>query len=528
MAQTINTNIASLNAQRNLSASQASLSTSIQRLSSGLRINSAADDAAGLAISQRFTSQINGMNQAARNANDGISLAQVAEGALGGASDILQRIRELAVQSANATNSASDRQALNAEVSQLTSELNRIAQTTNFNGRNLLDGSFTSAAFQVGANANQTITATSANFSTSAYGNYRIGAKAASPTDSRGDLTMGSTPYAVVAQGGTGGASSIAGGNLIISGAFGTSTITYGAGTSAQDMAAKVNAVAETTGVTATARTQIGMGNFVAGASYTLQVASLNTTSAPVTVSFTVNNPITADGLSEAAKAFNDSASKTGVTATVDAAGTGLVLTNDAGQDIRVLNNSAAASTFDLTQADATASTPATALAGAGMTGIAGMAGGGAFGTDDSVVTGQITLDSSKSFSATDSAGAAAGGGFLTQATAAASQMQKVQDMDVSTVDGANRTLAIVDAAIAAISGQRAAYGALQSRFQTAIENLNTSSENMSASRSRIQDADFAAETANLSRAQILQQAGTAMVAQANQIPQGVLALLKG
>ncbi|MFT3813676.1 MAG: flagellin [Acidovorax sp.] len=527
MAQTINTNIASLNAQRNLNASQASLSTSIQRLSSGLRINSAADDAAGLAISQRFTSQINGMNQAARNANDGISLAQVAEGALGGASDILQRIRELAVQSANATNSASDRQALNAEVSQLTSELNRIAQTTNFNGRNLLDGSFTSAAFQVGANANQTITATSANFSTSAYGNYRIGAKAASATDSRGDLTMGSAANAVVAQGAI-GTSSIAGGQLDISGAFGSAAIAYGAGTSAQDMAAKVNAAAETTGVTATARTQIGMGGFVAGASYTLQVASLNTTSAPVTVSFTVSNPITADGLSEAAKAFNDSASKTGVTATVDAAGTGLVLTNDAGQDIHILNNSAAASTFSLTNADATASTAATALAGTGMTGIAGMDGTGAFGTDDAVVTGQITLDSSKSFSATDSAGAAAGGGFLNQATAAASQMQKVQDMDVSTVDGANRTLAIVDAAIAAISGQRAAYGALQSRFQTAISNLNTSSENMSASRSRIQDADFAAETANLSRAQILQQAGTAMVAQANQIPQGVLALLKG
>ena len=174
MASTINTNIASLTAQRNLGISQASLNTTINRLSSGLRINSAKDDAAGLAISERFTTQIRGMNQAARNANDGISLAQVAEGALKSSADILQRIRELAVQSANATNSASDRMALNAEVNQLTAELDRIAKTTNFNGRNLLDGSFTSAQFQVGANAHQTITATSSNFSTSAYGNAHV------------------------------------------------------------------------------------------------------------------------------------------------------------------------------------------------------------------------------------------------------------------------------------------------------------------------------------------------------------------
>ena len=521
MAATINTNVSSLTAQRNLGMSQASLNTSIQRLSSGLRINSAKDDAAGLAISQRFTSQINGLDQAVRNANDGISLAQTAEGALGSSSNILQRIRQLAVQSANATNSASDRQAMNAEVNQLTSELNRIAQTTNFNGRNLLDGSFTSAAFQVGANANQTITATSSNFSTSAYGNYRIGAKAATATDSSGDLTLGSTANAVVAQGAV-GASAVAGGTLQIDGAYGSKTITYAAATSAKDMAAKVNAETETTGVSATARTQVGLGGLTAGSAYTLKVASNNGTGAPVTVSFTVGSTVNADGLSAAAKAFNDAASKTGVTASVSSDGTRIVLTNDSGADIHIVNDSVAANTIAVTNADGTA------LAGGAGASIAGAAGAGAFGTDDLVVTGQIVLDSSKSFSATDSAGAAAGGGFLTVATAAASQMQKVQDMDVSTVDGANRTLAIVDAAIDAISGQRANYGALQSRFESTVTNLQTSSENMSASRSRIQDTDFAAETANLSRAQILQQAGTAMVAQANQLPQGVLALLRG
>ena len=521
MASTINTNIASLTAQRNLGISQSSLNTSIQRLSSGLRINSAKDDAAGLAISERFTTQIRGMTQAARNANDGISLAQVAEGALGGAGNILQRVRELAVQSANATNSASDRQALNAEVNQLTSELDRIAKTTEFNGRKLLDGSFTSAAFQVGANANQTITATSSNFSTNAYGNYRIGGTAATTTGGAGDLTLGSTPNAVVAQGKV-GASGITGSTLTVNGAYGSVAIPYPAGASAKDMAALVNAQTEKTGVSASARTEIGLSGLSPATSYTLKVASDNGSGQAVTVSFTVGSPLNNDSLGDAAKAFNDAAAKTGVVARVNDTGTGLVLTNAAGNDIKIVNDSVAANTINITDA------AGGALVGGAGVGIAGQAGAGAFGTNDIVVTGQLTLDSSKSFSAVDGAGAAAGGGFLNVAAAAGSQIQTVQNMDVSTVDGANRTLAIVDSAIAAISGQRANYGALQSRFETAIANLNVSSENMSAARSRIQDADFAAETANLSRTQILQQAGTAMVAQANQIPQGVLALLKG
>ena len=519
MAATINTNVASLTAQRNLGMSQASLNTSIQRLSSGLRINSAKDDAAGLAISERFTSQIRGLNQAVRNANDGISLAQTAEGALASSGNILQRVRELAVQSANATNSASDRQALNAEVNQLTSELDRIAKTTDFNGRKLLDGSFTSAAFQVGANANQTITATSSNFSTSAYGNYRIGGKVAATTGGAGDLTLGSTACAVVAQGDV-GASNIGGGTLDVNGAYGNETITYAAGASAKDVAALVNAQTEKTGVSATARTEIGLSGLTAGNSYTLKLASDNSDANAVTISFTVGAQLNNDGLSDAAKAFNDAAAKTGVTARVNDTGTGLVLTNAAGNDIKVVNDSVAANTINVTNADGTA------LAGGAGASIAGAGGTGAFGTDDLVATGQITLDSSKSFSAVDSGGGASGG-FLLAATSTASQIQTVQNMDVSTVDGANRTLAIVDAALSAISGQRASYGALQARFESTVNNLQTTSENTSAARGRILDADFAAETANLSRSQILQQAGTAMVAQANQLPQGVLALLR-
>ena len=524
MASTINTNIASLTAQRNLGISQASLNTTINRLSSGLRINSAKDDAAGLAISERFTTQIRGMNQAARNANDGISLAQVAEGALKSSADILQRIRELAVQSANATNSASDRMALNAEVNQLTAELDRIAKTTNFNGRNLLDGSFTSAQFQVGANAHQTITATSSNFSTSAYGNYRIGARAAEVDNSMGDLTIGSATGSVLAQGAVSG-SAIGSGTISINGAFGKADIDYPAGSTAAEVTALINAQTEKTGVSASARTEIQLGGFASGAtapvSYTLLLSSNNDTGQAVGLSFTVGVPVNADSLSDAAKAFNDTAAKTGVTARVSNDGQGIVLTNAAGNDIKLINNSTAG---DLTIYQPNTN-PLTVISGASALNAIPAATTWSVG-DASVVTGQITLDSSKSFTATSNPGGDPGS-FLGTTDPRPSQLQKAQDMDVSTVDAANRTLAIVDSAIAAISAQRANYGALQSRFETTIANLNISSENMSASRSRIQDADFAQETANLSRTQILQQAGTAMVAQANQIPQGVLSLLK-
>src|SRR3954470_24034755 len=196
MPQVINTNVASLNAQRNLTTSQGQLATALQRLSSGLRINSAKDDAAGLAISERFTTQIRGLNQAVRNANDGISLAQTAEGALGETGNALQRIRELAIQSANSTNSASDRAALNAESSQLLAEIQRNGLTTQFNGQNILDGTFSSAQFQVGANANQTINATISSAQTSSLGSYQVtsGGTAVNGTAlASGDLTINGT-----------------------------------------------------------------------------------------------------------------------------------------------------------------------------------------------------------------------------------------------------------------------------------------------------------------------------------------------
>src|SRR5690606_13675598 len=266
MASVINTNVASLNAQRNLTGSQGAMNTAIQRLSTGLRINSAKDDAAGLSISQRMTSQINGLSQAARNANDGISLAQTAEGALNSAGDILQRIRTLAVQSSNGTNASTDRASLNAEVQQLTQELQRIATTTQFNGLNLLDGSFTTANFQVGANANQTITASSANFQTNAYGNYRIGGLAAYKSNGIGDMTVGTTSTsgasgygdAWLAKKGTDGnnsavAGATAAGQFQLTSATGTYDVLYNSGASASDIAAAVNRL--NSGVTASALT---------------------------------------------------------------------------------------------------------------------------------------------------------------------------------------------------------------------------------------------------------------------------------
>ena len=492
MASTINTNISSLTAQRNLGTSQASLNTSIQRLSSGLRINSAKDDAAGLAISERFTSQIRGLNQAVRNANDGISLSQVAEGALAGSGNILQRVRELSVQSANATNSASDRKAIQAEVGQLLSELDRISVTTEFNGQKLLDGSFGSATFQVGANANQTITATTGNFRTTTYGAQLKGSNAQQAT---------AAPAASAAA------------TVVIDG-LQRGTANVNAADSAAKIAAAVNAISNTTGVTATAR-NVTEVKVTAIGSFSLAVNGDDAATAS-TITFNAKDP---KDLSEDVKTFNDVSSKTGITAKVNQAGDGILLVNEAGSNIKIVNNSNTTGGGNLSMASLDA--PATATATDGQykfvaTPLAINAGG-----DTGISLGTVEFASDKGFTLSGDST------YVTGTGAGASSLASVNTIDVSTVEGSTKALKVIDAALAAVNGQRASFGALQSRFETTIANLTTSSENMSASRSRIQDADFASETANLSRSQILQQAGTAMVAQANQIPQGVLSLLK-
>lgn len=490
----INTNIASLNAQRNLSSSSMSLSTSLQRLSSGLRINSAKDDAAGLAISERFTAQIRGMDQARRNANDGVSLSQTAEGALSKMGDILQRVRELAVQSANATNSASDRLAINAEVGQLTSELDRFAQSTEFNGLKLLDGSQASSVFQVGANANQTITATTANFRTTAYGSNQVGSTTATS----------SGVYSTAYSGPVTGAAVTASGNVLIQGGAASGQISVAVTDSAKDIADKINQQTQT-GVRASARTETTLA-FGATGSYTLNAFGNN--SSGQTVTFNITNTATASGLADAVTQFNNQSSKTGITAALNSTGTGVVLTSDTGNNITL------------------------AVASGGNAG-AVSGGGAALATGASgamTIAGQVLLDSDKSYTVSTS-GAALGASVFGAAVAAGSQvtssLQSVSGLDVSNVANATQALRIVDSALAVVNGQRANFGALQSRFESAIGNLQISSENMSAARSRIQDADFASETANLSRNQILQQAGTAMLSQANKLPQQVLQLLQ-
>ena len=396
MASTINTNVQSLNAQRNLGVSQNSLATSMQRLSSGLRINSAKDDAAGLAIAERMGTQVRGINQAARNANDGVSMAQTAEGALGTIGNNLQRIRELAVQSRNATNSDGDRSAMNSEVQQLKQEIQRVAEQTDFNGTKLLDGSFKNQAFQVGANQGQTINISQiANANINDLGDWKSAVTPASVTGVKPLGTGNPADFAAI----TGTDFEITGTNA--DGSAGTSTaIVVGAATNAGErttaLVNAINAQTHNTNVTAS----------VVNGALSLQSTTGN---------FTLTGAAIETGLAPA--------------------------------------------------------TTANFAAGTGKTGFAAL--------------------------------------------------------DISTTDGADNAILAMDAAIKSVNSSRADLGAIQNRFSSVVDNLNTNSENISASRSRIMDADFAQETANLSRSQILQQAGTAMVAQANQLPQGVLSLLR-
>jgi len=497
MSSVINTNIASLNAQRNLSTSQTSLQTSIQRLSSGLRINSAKDDAAGLAISDRMTSQINGMTQATRNANDGVSMAQTAEGALSSSGDILQRIRQLAVQSSNASNTSSDRQALQTEVGQLGSELNRIAQTTSFNGQNLMDGSMGTATFQVGANAGQTIQATGTNFLTNVYGNNEMVADEAAVNNANTNV-----------------ATKV--GALTINGSLGSAAIDTANTDTAKTIAANINNQTGSTGVTATAKTTASLK---LGTSDSFQFSLKSDNGTAVTISFSTGATVgSATDYASGIAAINAQTANTGVTAEYDQKNNSIKLTNSTGNDINLVNTSTAANgKFDVQSYKADGS----------LTAVNDMKAANA----KSFVNGTVTLDSNNSFSMVDAGSGLALTTSTTSAgtaTANGSKLQSVASIDVSSYAGAQTAIKIADAALAAVDNQRAQYGALQNRFSSTISNLASSNENLSASRSRITDTDFAAETANMTRSQILQQAGTSMLAQANSLPNGVLSLLRG
>ena len=496
MPQVINTNVPSLTSQRALNSSQSALQVSLQRLSTGLRINSAKDDAAGLAISERMTSQIRGLNQAARNANDGISLSQTAEGGLSTMGDLLQRMRELSVQAANGTNSTSDRAQLQAEVLQLTQEVNRVATTTQFNGQNVIDGTLTGAQFQVGANANQTISVSIASSKASDIGNYTVTSQTGTgiATATLGTATLDFTatsPNGFVAQ------------TLSISGNGTTaSTGVLAKGTSAKAIATSVNGFTATTGVTARATSTATIAGVTAGA---VSFRLVGQNAAPVTISATVSS--TTD-LAAIAQAVNAQSGTTNITATSDKSGN-LVLTDNSGNDIKVGNLSGAGAGLTGAKIKGGNATLATFVA----TGAAG---------DTAIVGGKVDFDSANGFTIATNTGTT----FLT-GPSVGSTLSPISALDISTTAGANNALATVDAALTQINNSRAALGAVQNRFSSTITNLQSTSENLSAARSRIQDADFAAETANMTRNQILQQAGTAMLSQANQLPQNVLSLLR-
>ena len=406
MGMSINTNVVSINAQRNLGLSGNSLATSMQRLSSGLRVNSAKDDAAGLAIAERMNTQVKGLAVASRNANDGISLAQTAEGALGKVGDMLQRMRELAVQSGNATNSKTDREALQAELKQLRDEVDRVAKTTSFNGAKLLDGSFTGAVFQVGANSGDNIT---------------VGALANTKVTELGTSTYGTSQAAVAGQ------------TSMVSGI-----------------------------VSATAADRSVVVSGANGVSKTVEIAQ----DANVTED---------EALGKVLAAINSVTADTGVVA----------LLSDDGEKIDYRF-----------EADMNATSPTAGLAAAYIK----------FGAAD-------TVDLVAAAGVKEVSGAAGGKG--------------IDKIDIGTQAGAWEALQRIDNAIDKVNSARGELGAIQTRFEKTVENIDIQNENLTAARGRVVDADFAQETANLSRTQILQQAGTAMVAQANQLPQQVLSLLR-
>jgi len=507
MAATINTNVQSLTAQRNLSTSQSSLATSMQRLSSGLRINSAKDDAAGLSIAERMTSQVRGLNQAARNANDGISMAQTAEGALSSITDGLQRIRELSIQAANATNSASDRAALQNEVSQRVAEISRVGSQTQFNGLNLLDGSFTAQSFQVGANANQTI-------DISSIGDARASALGGNVLTADGTVT-GNVVTASATANGVGAMVAATAFTISTTDAAGsvqtTSPITYAANAGANVIAGAINSAGAGAGVTAVASNSATLASLSAAGTVTFTLDTQKNATTPPDGTFTaVSANISAvvtnqSDLSSLVSAINGQQSTTGITAEFSTAGdkSSITLKTLDGRNIGI-------GAFAVSGA----SNETVSFAGSTLT---------EGGTVAAVQTGTISLSSGRGAISTANATA----DVFAAAGTNNSSFESVAAIDISTAAGAQTALGTIDSALAQVSGSRAALGAYQNRFDSVITNLQTTSENISASRSRIQDADFAAETANLSRAQILQQAGTAMVAQANQLPQQVLKLLQ-
>ena len=497
----INTNVSAIGAQNSLRTSGLNQTSAMERLSSGIRINSAKDDAAGLAISTRMTANIRGLSAAIRNANDGISLTQTAEGALASIGDNLQRIRELAVQSANSSNNATDRAALNAEATQLVSEIDRVAGNASFNSIKLLDGSYQDQSLQVGAGNEQ---------------NDRISITIGSAKSSSLGVGGGSS-YSTNVTGAAVGSTALVAGGLSINGyivgaANEDGVSSSGATTSGIAIAAAINAVGGQSGVTATVQKTTLAGTEATGFATAIGdgIVKINGVNiGPVEAA--------ADKVARGAQmtaAINAKSGQTGVIASFNTTTGAVGLAAADGRNIAITIGGAGTA---ITQA---------------MTGLTHTSGNTTVGSaTESITRSFVKLASSNATGitiagVTDAALTAAGvtaGYRAATATAGAG----VSTVDLSTAAGSQTALSTLDKAINTITDMRASMGAYQNRLAASISNLETSSMNLQASRSRILDTDYAKETTKLAKAQIIQQAATAMLAQANQSSQSVLALLK-
>jgi len=489
----INTNIGATVAAANMNRVNEDMSAAMNRLSSGLRINAAKDDAAGMAITEKMTSQITGLNQAVRNATDAKNLIDTTEGAHVEVSNMLQRLRELAVQSSNDTNTSADRNNLGAEAKQLLTEINRVAKDTTFNGMNIMDGSFADKQFQIGADSGQVL---------------KVSVDSAAATDIGANTFSSNASLAAGA--GTTDTGIAAGTTVNITGFAGSAELTTTAGQSAKEMAAAINDVTASTGVQASAVTNVELSGFSAADTVTFDVNGVNI--GTVAISDTSD-------LRGIANAINNQTGQTGVTAKMGADNSSIVLTDASGEDIAITNFTTGAGT---TTMDATALNSDGTAAGA-------TAGVHTATLDDTAnaaaISGQVEMSSTKQFSVGTDVTTA--GTVFFEATANTSDLTSVAEIDLSTLEGAADALKVIDVALQKISQSRSDLGAVSNRLDSTISNLTNITVNVEAARSGVMDADFAKESSNMAKAKILSQAATSMLAQANKTSENVLSLLR-
>ncbi len=497
----INTNINSLSTLNALNSTSSNLSTYIQQLSTGQQINGPADNPAGYAIAQRFTTQINGLNQAVSNGNQAVSLVQTATGALQNETNLLQQVRTIAVQAANGSNTSADRASLQGVVSQLLAQVQTIATQTQFNGQNILDGSFSGQQFQVGANANQIINVSISNSQANAIGDYTAGVNTTSGPFSHGLESVTSDGYgsaytlgwATSGGGGVGPYGIYTSGTVQISGSAGSSSVTVTSNDeSAAKVASSINAITQSTGVTATANTSVAFDVTSGSFAFSLSNGTSSTPTNTVNVSANVTS-IDPTGLGGLVSAINNNTAQTGITASVNTSNQ-LVLTQSQGRNI-LLSGFGGSGALDNSGSPVLSSGSPTSL----------------------MVQGFVQLHSTQGFSL--SGGSNIGLNDISTLNAAST-------VNVSTVQGANQAIAIIDSAINALNQQNGSLGAIQNRVEASVQNLQTTATNLQSARSVVQDANIAESTSQLTKYQILQQAGISTLAQANALQQSYLKLL--